>query len=81
MQSFNILQNFSKNSKMSDFMNIRLIGAAVFNANGQTDMTKIIAAFINFENTPKSAELSLVICQFLVWSSVAPVIPYSHIIS
>lgn len=51
---------------MSDFKNIRLICIAFFNANGQTDiqadMTKIIAAFINFGNAPKSAELFLIIC-------------------
>ena len=50
---------------MSEFMNIRLIHAAFFNANGQTgqtDMTKLIAAFINFGNAPESAELFLIRC-------------------
>jgi hypothetical protein len=34
-------------------MKIRPVGAEVFHANGQIDMTKLIAAFRNFANAPK----------------------------
>jgi hypothetical protein len=47
---------------MSDFENILPTGAAFFNSNGQTDMTKLIAAFINIGNAPKSTELFLISC-------------------
>jgi hypothetical protein len=54
--------SFLKNTKISNFMNIRPVGAELFLAdrrtNGQmdrwTDMTKSIVAFPNFPNTPKS---------------------------
>jgi len=31
------------------------MGASLFHADGRTDMTKLIGAFCNFENAPKSA--------------------------
>jgi len=34
-------------------MKIRLVGAEVFRADGQTDMTKLKVAFRNFTNAPK----------------------------
>jgi hypothetical protein len=34
-------------------MKIRLVGAEVFHADGQTDMTKLIIAFRKFANAPK----------------------------
>jgi hypothetical protein len=33
------------------------MGASLFHADGRTDMTKLIAAFRNFTNAPKSARL------------------------
>jgi len=35
-------------------MKIRPVGAELFHADGQTDMTKLIFAFRNFANTPKN---------------------------
>ena len=37
-------------------MKIRPLGAELFHADGQTDMTKLIAAFRNFVNAPKNEE-------------------------
>jgi hypothetical protein len=34
-------------------MKIRSVGAELFRADGQTDMTKLIVAFCNFSNAPK----------------------------
>jgi len=42
-------------------MKIRLVGAEMFHAGGQTDMTKLIVAFCNFANAPKNAQVSLVL--------------------
>jgi len=50
-------QNFSKNTQISNFMKIRPVGAELFHADGQTDMTKLIVAFHNFANAPKTARL------------------------
>ena len=35
-------------------MNIQPVGAELFHADGRTDMTKLIVAFRNFANAPKS---------------------------
>jgi hypothetical protein len=37
-------------------MNIHPVGAQLFHAGGQTDMTKLIVTFCNFANTPKNIE-------------------------
>jgi len=34
-------------------MKIRSVGADLFHADGQTDTTKLMVAFRNFENAPK----------------------------
>jgi len=39
------LDRFSRNSQISDFMKIRLVGDELLHADGQTDMTKQIIAF------------------------------------
>ena len=41
---------------MSIFMKIRPVGAESY-GDGRTDMTKLIAAFCNFANTPKMSTL------------------------
>ena len=38
-------------------MIIRPVGAALFRAEGQTDRTKLVDAFRDFANLPKSTEL------------------------
>jgi hypothetical protein len=35
-------------------MKIRSVGAELFHADGQTDMTKLMVAFLNFANAPKN---------------------------
>jgi len=35
-------------------MKIRRVGTELFHADGQTDMMKLIVAFRNFENGPKT---------------------------
>jgi len=42
--------------KYSNFKTIRPLGAALFHADGQTNMTKLIVAFRNFANAPKKTE-------------------------
>jgi len=34
-------------------MKIRPVGAELFHADGQTDMTKLIVVFLNFSKAPK----------------------------
>jgi len=45
-------QIFDKNT--SNFMKIRPVGAELFHADRRTDMTKLIIAFRNFANAPKT---------------------------
>ena len=44
---------FEKRS--SNFMKIRPVGAELFRSDGQTGMTKLIVAFRNFANAPKTS--------------------------
>jgi hypothetical protein len=61
---------FSKKFQISDFINIRLVGAELFRANGQThrqtegqtEMTKLIVAFCNCLNVSKKSISLLNIC-------------------
>ena len=45
--------NFRKNIQISNFMKIRPVGAELSQADGQTDMTKIMTALHNIANEPK----------------------------
>jgi len=62
MELLEILETFSKSIKTSNFIHIRLVGAEIFNTDGrtdgrkdrQTDMKKLIFAFISFVNAPKN---------------------------
>jgi hypothetical protein len=50
----NFLYRFSKNSQIPNFIKIRPVRADFFNAEGQTDVTELIA-FRDFVNAPKNA--------------------------
>lgn len=47
------LSDFRKTLKISHLKKIRPLGAELFHADGQTDVTKLTAAFHNFANMPK----------------------------
>jgi ubiquitin C-terminal hydrolase len=47
-------QKISKNIQISNFIKVLSVGAELFNADGQTDTTKLIRSFCNFVNAPKS---------------------------
>jgi hypothetical protein len=49
--SFN---RFSKKAQIPSSIKIRPVGAELFNAEGQTDMTNIIVAFRSLANAPKN---------------------------
>jgi hypothetical protein len=45
-----LLDKFSKNTEISNFMKIRPVGAELFHADRRTDMTKLMVAFRDFTN-------------------------------
>ena len=55
---FELLGKFSKNSQVSNFMKIRLVGAELCHADRHRDMTKLIVAFRNFANAPKNQSVN-----------------------
>ena len=60
----NFLNKFSKNTPISNFTKIHLVGASVFNVDGQTDVMKLIVLFCNFVNTPKKQHLKVLQAAF-----------------
>jgi hypothetical protein len=52
----NILDRFSKNTQMLNFMKILPVGADLFNVGGRTDMTKLTDAFRNSSKAPKNVK-------------------------
>jgi hypothetical protein len=49
-----VSRQYLKNTQISNFMKIHPVAATFFHADGQTDMTKLIAANHNFANMPKN---------------------------
>jgi len=49
----NILDRFSKNIQISNFVKISPVEAELFRADRRTDM-KLTVAFLNFTNAPKN---------------------------
>jgi hypothetical protein len=51
---------FEKKAQISSFIKIRPVGAELFHAdrqtNGQTDMAKLLVAFLKFANAPKKCD-------------------------
>jgi len=60
-----------------DFIKIRPVGAELFLADGQTGMTKLIAAFRNFVNAPKN----LIVCNQLLTLFTAFLLTVCHFYS
>jgi hypothetical protein len=42
---------------MPNFIKIRPVGAELFHADGQTDMTKLLVAFLSFTNAPQNCRI------------------------
>jgi len=63
---------FSKNIQISNFTNIRLVGAELFHADrwthGWTEMTKLIVAIRNFANVRKKKESKLFRSSCCMWA-------------
>jgi hypothetical protein len=57
-------------SEISYFTKIRPWGTALFHADGQTEMTKLIVAFQNFANAPKSNYKSVLPSVFYILSCI-----------
>jgi hypothetical protein len=51
--NLNFFDTLSKSVKISNFLKICPLGAELFHADGQTDMTKLIVAFRSFAKAPK----------------------------
>jgi hypothetical protein len=47
----NFLDRFSKNTQISNFMEIRLVETELFHTDGQINITKLMFAFRNFADT------------------------------
>ena len=56
----NVLDIFSKNTQISNFIIIRPAGTELFNANGQTDMAKLVLAIRNFAKASKMDDATVV---------------------
>ena len=54
----NFLDRFSKNTPISVFMKIRLVGVEVFRADGHRDMARLMIAFRSFANAPKNLPIN-----------------------
>jgi hypothetical protein len=54
-----------KNTQISDFMKIRPVGAEMFRADRQTDMTKLTVTFRNFSDAPKNVAAFMYACRLL----------------
>ena len=61
-RNWNFLERFSKNIKISNFMQIHPVGAEVFHADGQTDIAILTVAFRNFANAPKNTWKKVICC-------------------
>jgi len=51
-RNLNMLDRFSTNTQIQNFIKIRPVGAELFHVDRRTDMTKLLIAFRNFANSP-----------------------------
>jgi len=56
-------------------MKIRPLGAELFRADGQTDVTKVIVTFRNFANASRKDSSNHII--FLQWLGIFPLLQYT----
>jgi hypothetical protein len=77
------LDTFEKNTRISNFMKVLPVGTELFHADGQTDITKLIAAFRKPVNAPKNASslksdkgLPTLLNKFLTTAPLPS--PYTH---
>jgi hypothetical protein len=61
LMKLEIFGRFSKTAQMSSFIKIRLMGAELFNADGQTDL-KLIVVFAILRTRQKIKGVSLALC-------------------
>ena len=64
-----LLDRFSKNTQVSNFMKILPVEDELFPADGRTDMSKRIVAFRNFTNAPKNLTAETVLSFFFPHSA------------
>ena len=76
-----------KNTKISNFMKIRPVGAELLHADrrkageteGQTDMTNLIVTFRNFAYSPKSPRLFPVELQYFIVKKYGDLLHAAHL--
>ena len=57
-------RQIKKNTKNSNLMKFRPVGAELFQADGRTDMTKLTVVFHNFANAPN---ITVSISSYVTW--------------
>ena len=63
--NLNLLDRFSQNPQTSNFMKISPVRAELFQAEGQTDMTKLVVAFRSFAKGPKTTQEWVNVCMYI----------------
>ena len=64
-RNLNFVDRSAKNTQISIFMKIRLVGAELLHANSRIDMAKLVVALRNFANAPLKLHYSIVHYSFI----------------